>query len=154
MKHVRHFRELRTYQSARTAAQLIFEASKTFPKEERYSLTDQVRRASRAVKALIAEAWGRRRYRASFSYKLVEALGEANEVQSWLDDILDCGYADAEWYEAMVDRCSMIASMISRMIDHAHEFCPNVPDTDYRSDSPVRESLPDSEWFIDPPPDS
>ncbi|MFM7604445.1 MAG: four helix bundle protein [Prosthecobacter sp.] len=124
MKHVRHFRELRTYQNAREAAGMIVNMSKSFPKEERYSLTDQIRRASRAVKALIGEAWGRRRYKASFAHKLVEALGEANEVQSWLDDILDCGYAD--------------------------EFCPNDPDADYRASS-VREPLPDSEWFIDNP---
>ncbi len=144
MNHVKHFRELRTYDNARQAAKMIFEASQRFPKEEKYSLTDQIRRASRAVKALIAEAWGRRRYRASFAHKLVEALGEANEVQSWLDDVLDCGYADLEWYEAMMERYRVIAGMISRMIDHADEFCPNDPDTDYR----VREPLPDSEWFV------
>jgi four helix bundle protein len=147
MNPVRHFRELRTYENARQAAKMIFEMSKTFPKEETYSLTDQIRRASRAVKALIGESWGRRRYRASFSHKLVEALGEANEVQSWLDDILDCGYADSEWCESMMDRYVVISSMISRMIDHAAEFCPNDPDTDYR----VQEPLPDSEWFVDPP---
>lgn len=146
MKHARHFRELRTYENARQAAKMIFEHSRCFPKEERYSLTDQVRRASRAAKALIGEAWGRRRYRASFSHKLVEALGEANEVQSWLDDILDCGYADVAWHEMMCDRYAVIGGMISRMIDHAQEFCPNDPDTDYR----VCEPLPDSEWFIPP----
>ncbi|MBE7493491.1 MAG: four helix bundle protein [Verrucomicrobiaceae bacterium] len=150
MKHVRHFRELRTYQNAREAAGMVFDMSKSFPKEERYSLTDQIRRASRAVKALIGEAWGRRRYKASFAHKLVEALGEANEVQSWLDDILDCGYADSDWVQTMMDRYQAICSMISRMIDHTDEFCPNDPDADYRASS-VREPLPDSEWFIDNP---
>ncbi|MBK8092829.1 MAG: four helix bundle protein [Verrucomicrobiaceae bacterium] len=150
MMHVRHFRELRTYQSARQAAVMVFQMSKAFPKEERYSLTDQIRRASRAVKALIGEAWGRRRYRASFSHKLVEALGEANEVQSWLDDIFDCAYAEPSWIEEMMERYQVISSMISRMIDHAHEFCPNEPDADYRT-GVVREPLPDTEWFTDTP---
>jgi len=148
MNHVRHFRELRTYQNARQGAKLIFEASKKFPKGEAFSLTDQIRRASRAVKALIGEAWGRRRYRASFAHKLVEALGEANEVQSWIDDILDCDYADPVWCEEMQERYNTIAAMSSRMIDHADEFCPSEPSADYR----VREALPASEWFIVPLP--
>ena len=147
MNHVRHFRELRTYENARQAAKMIFEMSKTFPKEETYSLTDQIRRASRAVKALIGESWGRQRYRASFSHKLVEALGAANEVQSWLDDIGDCGYADSEWCESMMDRYIAISNMSSRMIDHSAEFCPNEPDPDYRGQEP----LPDPEWFVDLP---
>jgi four helix bundle protein len=82
------FRELRRYQAARR----IFAISKTFPPEERYSLTDQIRKSSRAVKAMIAEAWARRRYKAAFINKIDEAIGEANETQSWLDDALDPGY--------------------------------------------------------------
>ena len=85
----RSFRDLKVYQAAREAARLVFEYSKSFPPEERYSLTDQIRRSSRAVKAMIAEAWGRRRYKAVFVNKLDEALGEATETQSWLDDAQD-----------------------------------------------------------------
>lgn len=132
MSHVRHFRELRVYETAREAAAEIFRISKSFPPEERYSLTDQIRRASRAVKALVAEAWGRRRYRASFASKLVEALGEANEVMSWLDDALDCSYVKPSWHQEMLERYERIGGMIGRMIDRAEDFCPNDPDADYR----------------------
>jgi four helix bundle protein len=81
------------YQAARDAALRVFIVTKTFPREERYALIDQVRRSSRAVKAMmIAEAWARRRYKAAFVNKIDEALGEANETQSWLDDALDDEY--------------------------------------------------------------
>ena len=89
MAIARSFRDLNVYREAREAAQKIFELSREFPAEERYSLTDQIRRSSRAVKAMIAEAWGRRRYKAVFVNKLDEALGEANETESWLDDARD-----------------------------------------------------------------
>jgi four helix bundle protein len=76
------FRELRVYQPAREAARRVFVISKTFPPEERYSLTDQIRKSSRAVKAMIAEAWARRCYKAAFINKIDEAIDEANETQS------------------------------------------------------------------------
>jgi len=84
MAAARSFRDLKVYQAAREAALCIFAATKSFPREERYALTDQIRRSSRAVKAMIAEAWARRRYKAAFINKVDEALGEANETQSWL----------------------------------------------------------------------
>jgi hypothetical protein len=77
MNAARTFRDLRVYQLARAASLEIFEASKSFPREEQFSLTDQVRRSSRATKAMISEAWGRRRYKAVFIGKIDEALGEA-----------------------------------------------------------------------------
>jgi four helix bundle protein len=89
------FRDLRIYQLTRAASADIFALSKSFPREERFSLTDQIRRSSRATKAMISEAWARRRYKAVFVNKIDEALGEANETRSWLDDALDCGYLDA-----------------------------------------------------------
>ncbi len=144
MSIVKHFRELRVYGNARSAAREIFVVSGGFPKEERYALTDQLRRASRAVKALVAEAWGRRRYRASFSAKLVEALGEANEVMSWLEDTLDCDCVKEKWHAEMQARFEAIAGMIGRMIDRAADFCPNDPDTDYR----LREDAPLGEFFL------
>jgi four helix bundle protein len=91
----RPFRDLRVYELARAAASEIFEATKSFPREERYSLTDQIRRSSRATKPMISEAWARRRYKAVFVRKIDEALGEAAETQSWLDDAFDCGYFDS-----------------------------------------------------------
>jgi len=77
MEPAKSFRDLKVYQAAREAARLVFEYSKSFPREERYSLIDQIRRSSRAVKAMIAEAWARRRYKAAFVNKIDEALGEA-----------------------------------------------------------------------------
>jgi len=72
----------------------IFEISKKFPKEEQYSLTDQIRRSSRSVTSCIGESWARRRYLKSFVNKLVDALGEENETEVWLDYSFDCKYID------------------------------------------------------------
>lgn len=89
---VKHFRELRVYREAFDAAMRIFECSKEWPKEERYSLTDQIRRSSRSVCEQIAEAWRKRRYIAHFRSKLTDADSEAAETQSWLEFALRCGY--------------------------------------------------------------
>ena len=128
----RSFRDLRVYQLARKAVSEIFEAAKDFPHEERHELTDQIRRSARATKALIAEGWARRRYRAAFISKMDEALGEATETQSWLDDALDRGYITSDQFKSMDDDWSGITSMLSRMIDRADGFCKYSSDTDYR----------------------
>jgi four helix bundle protein len=80
MAEIRSFRELNVYKTARESARAIFEISKAFPREERYSLSDQIRRSSRAVGAMIAEAWAKRRYEAAFTSKINDALGEATET--------------------------------------------------------------------------
>ena len=126
------FRDLRVYQLARKAVTEIFKATATFPYAERYQLTDQIRRSSRATKALIAEGWARRRYKAAFISKMDEALGEATETQSWLDDALDRGYLTLEHFERMDNDWSSITSMLARMIDRASDFCKYSSDTDYR----------------------
>jgi four helix bundle protein len=133
MAPARSFRELKVYQAAREAARLIFEFSKSFPRQEQYSLTDQIRRSSRAVKAMVAEAWARRRYKAAFVNKIDEALGEAYETQSWLDDALDGGYFSKQDFDALDLRYNAIGGMLSRMIDRADDFCKYKPGTDYRS---------------------
>jgi four helix bundle protein len=114
----------------------LYVLSKKFPPEERYSLTDQIRRSSRAVKAMIAEAWARRRYKAVFISKLDEALGEANETQSWLDDALDCTYITPTQHSGLDQSYRSISGMLARMIDRAGDFCKNIPATDYRSIPP------------------
>jgi four helix bundle protein len=131
---------LSVYQRARETAQKIFELSREFPAEERYSLTDQIRRSSRAVKAMIAEAWGRRRYKAVFVNKLDEALGEATETQSWLDDARDAQYLSADEFGALDSKCISIGQMLSRMIDRADDFCKHSPATDYRAIPRVEEA--------------
>ncbi len=95
MGNIRHFRELDVYKMAMGAAIELFEMSKGFPADERYSLTDQVRRSSRSVCANIAEAWRKRRYPNAFVAKLSDAEGEAAETEVWLEMAVRCGYLDA-----------------------------------------------------------
>lgn len=143
MAGAKSFRDLKVYQAAREAAGRIFLLSKAFPREERYALTDQIRRSSRAIKAMIAEAWARRRYKAAFINKIDEALGEANETQSWLDDALDGEYVDKTIFEELDARYQKIGGMLSRMIDRADDFCKHGPATDYRTVGPrVEEESP------------
>jgi four helix bundle protein len=133
MTPAKSFRQLRVYEAARVAAGEVFELSKSFPPEERFSLTDQIRRSSRAVKALVAEAWARRRYKAAFINKIDEALGEAYETQSWLDAALDSAYVSAEQFAAIDQQYDAIGGKLSRMIDRADDFCKHAASTDYRS---------------------
>lgn len=133
MAAAKSFRDLKVYQVAREAARRVFTLSVHFPREERYALTDQIRRSSRAVKGMLAEAWARRRYRAAFINKIDEALGEANETQSWLDDALDAAYVSTSDFEELNSRLQAIGGMLSRMIDRAEDFCKHALTTDYRS---------------------
>jgi four helix bundle protein len=123
MAIIRSFRDLRAYQQARSEVNRVFEITKTFPKEEKFSLTDQIRRSSRAVKSMIAEAWGHRRYPAAFVSKLTDAIGEANETQSWLDDALDCGYINSSLHQDFDTAWQSIGGMINNMIVKADDFC-------------------------------
>jgi four helix bundle protein len=144
----RSFRDLKVYQMARAAARQIYEFSKRLPSDERYALSDQIRRSSRAVKAMIAEAWARRLYKAVFVNKLDEALGEATETQAWLDDALDAGYLEPAEFSDLDSQYISIGRMLSRMIDRAGDFCKHPPGTDYRSnegrveEQPISEHLP------------
>lgn len=123
MAEIRSFRELNVYKSAREVAREIFEISKTFPRDERYSLTDQIRRSSRAVNAMIAEAWAKRRYEAAFVSKVNDALGEATETQSWLDHAVDSGYITQAQFKDLDARCQQIGAMLNKMTERAHDFC-------------------------------
>ena len=135
----RSFRDLKVYRQAEEIAKQIFLLSRGFPPEERYSLTDQIRRSSRAVKAMIAEAWGRRRYKAVFISKLDEALGEATETQSWLDDARDSEYISLAQHGELDSRCIAVGRMLSRMIDRADDFCKYAAATDYRTTPRIKE---------------
>ena len=141
MAAVKSFRELKVYVAAREAAKRVFAVSGHFPHEERYALTDQIRRSSRAMKAMLAEAWARRRYKAAFINKIDEALGETNETQSWLDDAFDSQYLSSSDFKELDDRYQAIGGMLSRMIDRADDFCKHAPATDYRSLGRVEEEL-------------
>ena len=92
LPHATSFRDLVAYQKAKALAKEIFQLSKRFPREETYSLTDQMRRCSRSIGAQIAEAWGKRLYEKHFISKLTDADGEQNETQHWIDTAADCDY--------------------------------------------------------------
>jgi len=123
MAEIRSFRDLDVYKLAREQARRIFVLFKTFPADERFSLTDQIRRSSRAVNAMIAEAWARRRYPAAFINKIDESLGEAMETQAWLDHAIDCAYLDRAQYRSLDDAWQKIGAMLNRMIQRADDFC-------------------------------
>src|SRR5918996_507464 len=101
---------------------LIFQATKAFPSEETYSLTDQIRRSSRSVCANLAEAWRKRRYKAAFISKLSDAEGEAAETQVWLEFAVSCGYlnrdASAPLYKTYDEILRMLVAMINRPHDN------------------------------------
>ena len=120
---LRSFRDLDVYQMAREQARTIFQTSRSFPKDERFSMTDQIRRSSRAVNAMVAEAWARRRYSAAFSNKINEALGEAMETQAWLDHALDCEYIAPTRHAELDGKWQRIGAMLKGMIDKAEFFC-------------------------------
>ena len=107
MTNIRSYKELRVYQAAMDAAMRIFELSKNFPPEERYSLTDQIRRSSRSVCANIGEAWRKRRYPAHFVSKMSDSEGEAEETRVWIEIAQRCQYlttAEAERLDRTYDR--------------------------------------------------
>ncbi|MBD2212186.1 four helix bundle protein [Nostoc linckia FACHB-104] len=95
-EYIKNHKELEIYQMAFDAAMKIFDVSKKFPVEERYSLTDQIRRSSRSVCANLAEAWRKRRYEAAFVAKLNDCEAEAAETQTWIEFAVKCGYLDVE----------------------------------------------------------
>jgi four helix bundle protein len=119
---VKDYRELRAYQLAFESAMSVFERSRLFPREEKYSLTDQLRRASRSVCANIAEAWRKRRYPASFVSELSDADAEAAECQVWLAFARECGYLAAEQQAELSDRYEHICSQLSLMMRNADRW--------------------------------
>ncbi len=121
MKITRH-QELEVYKRSVAAAMQIFDLSKSFPKEEIYSLTDQIRRSSRSVSANIAEAWRKRRYEAAFVAKLNDAEGEAAETQTWIEYSVNCLYLDREIARGLYREYDEILAMIVAMINDPHKW--------------------------------
>jgi four helix bundle protein len=121
---VQKFQDLEVYRLSFQLQQKIFRISKPFPKEEAYSLTDQIRRSSRSVGANISEAWRKRRYPAHFASKLSDSDGENAETQHWLATALDCGYLDQESYATLIRESEMIGAMLGKMIDNAENWKP------------------------------
>ena len=117
------FSDLEVYKVAFTLQQEIFEISKGFPKEELYSLTDQIRRSSRSIGGNIAEAWHKRRYEAHFVSKLSDSDGEQAETQHWLDTAFACKYISPKIHIQLIEKCKQIGRMLGSMMTHPERFC-------------------------------
>ena len=123
LEHAESFRDLIVYRKSRQLQREIFRITKSFPKEEIYSLTDQIRRSSRSVGANIAEAWAKRRYERHFISKLTDSDGEQMETQHWIETALDCEYIDQSTSKQLIDRCLEIGRMLGGMMAKAALFC-------------------------------
>lgn len=122
MTNIRSFKELRVWQNGMDAAMRVFELTKRFPADERYSLTEQVRKSSRSVVANIAEAWRKRRYPAAFVSKLNDAEGEAAESQTWTEIALRCKYLSASEASELDGSYERILAQLVRMIEHPEDW--------------------------------
>lgn len=122
LEYVRHFKDLEVYKRQRMLAMEVFGLSKTFPREEQYSLTDQLRRSSRSIGAQIAEAWAKRLYPKHFVSKLTDADGEQLETQHWLMEAGDCNYLTEPDSRRLLALCEEIGRMLGSMIRKAESF--------------------------------
>ncbi|MHB8338545.1 MAG: four helix bundle protein [Ignavibacteriaceae bacterium] len=116
------FKDLTVYKKSFGLAMMIFEISKTFPKEEKYSLTDQIRRSSRSVSAAIAEGYRKRQYEAYFISKMSDSDMENSETQVWLDFALECKYISQDMYQSLISKSEEIGKMINHMIENPEKY--------------------------------
>ena len=137
--YAKSFRDLAVYQKARELSQEIFRISKLFPRDETFSLTDQIRRSSRSIGANIAEAWAKRRYERHFVSKLTDADAEQQETQHWIETAFDCDYIDQQTKDALLVQCERVGRMLGSMMSKAELFCGD-------TDRAVREAT--VEYFI------
>jgi len=119
---IRSAKDLRVYQKAYGLAMEIFELSRKWPPEEKYSLTDQIRRSSRSVRSNLRESWAKRRYTAHFISKLTDADGENSETDTWLDFAKDCGYISIEDHRCLTNECREVGAMIGSMMNNPVPF--------------------------------
>ena len=122
MKLIHTHKDLDVYKLAFDAAMEIFELTKSYPKEEKYSLVDQIRRSSRSVSSNIAEAFRKRRYEKAFVSKLSDSEGEAAETQVWLDFSFKCKYIDEETYSKLYNKYDQIIGKLVNMIRHPEKW--------------------------------
>ena len=127
MQRIRSYKDLRVYQAAIEAAMRVFELTKRFPSEEKFSMVDQMRRSSRSVCSNIGEAWRKRRYPAHFKSKLSDSEGEAEETRVWADLALRCGYlSKSEAYEIDATYDAILGQLV-RMIDRPDQWTITKP---------------------------
>ncbi len=122
-KDIRHFRDLDVYKRAFDVAMEIFQITKSFPGEEKYSLVDQIRRSSRSVCANIAEGWRKRRYPAVFRNKITDSMQEASETQCWLEFCQACGYITDDIFKRLDEEYEKIIGMLNSVERKADKFC-------------------------------
>jgi four helix bundle protein len=120
------FKSLKVYQLAYKLAMEIYFVSKKFPKDETYSLTDQIRRSSRSVCANIAEAYRKRRYPKNFTSKISDADGETSETSVWIDFTKDCEYINEQVHKSLIMKCEEVGKMLGSMADNPEKFIPKV----------------------------
>jgi four helix bundle protein len=119
---IKSYKDLRVYQNAMDAAMEIFEITKSFPPEEKYSMVDQVRRSSRSVCTNIAEGWRKRRYKAAFIAKLSDSEGEASETQVWIEFARRCGYLPTDVAAKLDAKYDHILGQLVKMIDEPEKW--------------------------------
>lgn len=123
MSTLNGYRDLIVFQKSYKLAMEIFKITISFPKEERYSLTDQIRRSSRSIPANIAESWAKRIYPKVFVNKLTDALGEENETEVWLDFSDNCQYISPEKHDSLIKEYDEVRRMLISMINTPEKFC-------------------------------
>ena len=121
-EEIRSYRDLRVYQKAFELQQEIFRVTKTFPRNEQYSLTDQIRRSSRSIGANLAEAWAKRRYPAHFTSKLTDADAEQLETNHWIQTAFECGYIEEGKTTELLKKLDEVAKMLGSMMVKANSF--------------------------------
>ncbi|BAY42379.1 S23 ribosomal protein (plasmid) [Nostoc sp. NIES-2111] len=122
---IKNHKDLRVYQTAFDAAMKIFEVSKKFPVEERYSLTDQIRRSSRSICANLAEAWRKRRYEGAFVAKLNDCEAEAAETQTWIEFAVKCNYLDVNTGRELYGIYNQVLGSLVSMINNPSPWLMN-----------------------------
>ncbi len=123
LDYANSFKDLEAYKQSRELAKRIFDITKDFPSEEKYSLTDQIRRSSRSIGAQIAECWGKRRYENHFILKLTDSDAEQLETQHWIEIDHEIKYINEETRNELLNKCENIGKMINSMILKSEKFC-------------------------------
>jgi len=123
LPYVKEHRDLLVYKKSLELAEMVFQETKSFPKEEVFSLTNQLRRSSRSIGAQIAESWGKRLYVKHFISKLTDAVSELYETEHWLDIAYNCKYINLETRNELSEKCKEIGRLLGGMISKADLFC-------------------------------
>lgn len=127
-KRIESFRDLNVYKLSVELQQNILILTKKFPKEELYSLTNQIRRSSRSIGSNISESWQKRRYPAHFISKLSDADGEQAETQHWLDTSVKCNYITINEHKTLLQKCKRIGKMLGKMMAEPESWCNRFKD--------------------------